>query len=311
MSMTKQNYNQFIELIKELDTIKDLLRWMVTQFESHKLFYGHGTDNAWDEAIALLLFYLKIPVENLGLVLDAKLLANEKQDLAEFIERRVKQRLPLPYITQKAWFADLDFYVDNRVLIPRSPIAELIKNSFEPWLQFDNDLNILEIGTGSACIACAIARYFLDNVTDNVHVDAVDISDPALAVAKINVEHHGLQDYISLIKSDLFSNIAAGKKYNLIVSNPPYVDAAEIEAMPAEFLHEPLNALAAGNDGLDLVRIILNEAANYLTDDGILIVEVGASRPALENAYPDISFLWLDFANGGEGVFLLTRDQLL
>lgn len=316
MPLEDQHYQEFT---KELQTIQDVLRWSVTQFNKNKLFFGHGTDNAWDEAIVLLTNFLKLSVENLANILDAKLTLNERTELYKALTLRINERVPLPYITHEAWYAGMAFYVDNRVLIPRSPIAELIANNLEPYLtgvtgvtgleiESNDKLDVLEIGTGSGCIACAVADHFIGQGLD-IKVDASDISTDALTVAKLNVENHELQSHITLIQSDLFNNLI-GKKYDVIISNPPYVDAPEMQNLPAEFLHEPRSALAAGEDGLDLVDIILKEAHNYLKPNGILIVEVGASRIALENKYPNVAFEWPDFANGGEGVFILTQEQL-
>ena len=317
MPLEDQHYQEFT---KELQTIQDVLRWSVTQFNKNKLFFGHGTDNAWDEAIVLLTNFLKLSVENLANILDAKLTLNERTELYKALTLRINERVPLPYITHEAWYAGMAFYVDNRVLIPRSPIAELIANNLEPYLtgvtgvtgleiESNDKLDVLEIGTGSGCIACAVADHFIGQGLD-IKVDASDISTDALTVAKLNVENHELQSHITLIQSDLFNNLI-GKKYDVIISNPPYVDAPEMQNLPAEFLHEPRSALAAGEDGLDLVDIILKEAHNYLKPNGILIVEVGASRIALENKYPNVAFEWPDFANGGEGVFILTQEQLV
>lgn len=308
MTLTEQDFNQFCN---ELSSIRDVLRWCVTKFDKNNLFYGHGTDNSWDEALVLLQFYLRLSMDNLEQVLDAKLTLSEKQELYGLIEQRVNKRLPLPYITNEAWFAGALYYVDQNVLIPRSPFAELIANNFQPWLNLDLDkeLYILEIGTGSGCIACAIADQLLQNGLD-ITIDASDISESALAVAKRNIHDYNLEQNINLIRSDLFNNIDSNKKYDLIISNPPYVDAVEMAQLPAEYLHEPRNALAAGEDGLELVDIMLSKAADYLTDDGILIVEVGASKPALEQKYPKVAFTWLDFINGGDGIFLLTKDEL-
>lgn len=301
--------NTIKQFCQDLITIKDVLRWSVTEFEKHELFFGHGTDNAWDEAVTLLLYFLKIPSDKLSLLIDAKLTLAEKQELHKLLERRIKQRVPLPYITNHAWFADMEFYVDENVLIPRSPLAELIRNDLQPWLNMKSDLTILEIGTGSGCIACALAEHFLEQDI-SVSIDATDVSEKALIIAGKNIANHGLAEYINLIKSDLFSNLG-NKKYDVIISNPPYVDADEMRALPAEFLHEPQSALAAGEDGLDLVDKMLSSAYNYLNDDGILIVEVGASQAALEAKYPEIAFTWIDFEFGGEGVFVLTKEELM
>ncbi len=299
-----------VEFRDELATIKDVLRWCVTKFEQNSLFYGHGTDNAWDEAVVLLMHYLRLSSESFAQVLDAKLTTSDKEYLYYLICKRINDKLPLPYITNEAWFCNMVFYVDERVLIPRSPIAELIQQGFRPWLTWDIEqgLRALEIGTGSGCIACAIVDYFLTEGSE-IQVDATDISNDALDVASHNIENYGFEQHINLINSDLFSNIG-NKKYNLIISNPPYVDADEMASLPQEYLHEPHGALAAGIDGLDLVKIMLKQAYNYLTDDGVIIIEVGISRVALEQMYPQVAFTWLDFVNGGEGVFLLTKQQL-
>lgn len=305
MPLNNQDFQQFCS---DLSTIRDCLRYCVSTFENNDLFYGHGTDNAWDEALVLLQYFTKLPVDKLELVLDAKLTLAEKQKLYKLIDQRVNQRVPLPYITNEAWFCDMGFYVDHNVLIPRSPIAELINNNFEPWLDLDKDVAVLEIGTGSGCIACAIAENFLEQGIE-VQVDASDISDSALKIAGQNVAEHELEDTVNLIKSDLFENIP-NKQYDLIISNPPYVDADEMTNLPAEYLHEPRMALAAGEDGLELVDIMLKQAQNYLNQDGVLIVEVGASKPALMEKYPEVEFIWFDFINGGDGIFLLSYDEL-
>lgn len=305
MPLTEQQHNEFCD---ELSTVADVLRWSVTQFENNDLFYGHGTDNSWDEAIVLLVHFLNIDSDNLPHILQAKLTNSERIEYFTLLEQRINQRVPLPYITNQAWFAGMDFYVDERVLIPRSPVAEAIRNNLQPWLTTSHDLEVLEIGTGSACIACALVEQFVhQNI--NINVDAVDISKDALEVAKINVSHHGFDTYINLIESDLFSNLDK-KSYDLIITNPPYVDQSEMDALPVEFTHEPRGALAAGDDGLDLVTKILEQSAAHLNNNGILIVEVGASQAALEAKYPNLAFTWIDFEHGGEGVFILTKEQL-
>ncbi len=308
MAITQQHFDDFMD---ELDTIKDALRWIVTQFEHSELFYGHGTDNAWDEALVLLQYYLKIPVHQLNLVLDARLTLAEKEDIYALLDKRINQRIPLPYITNEAWFADLDFYIDGRALIPRSPIAELIKQNFEPWLDLNTDnLNILEIGTGSACIPCAIVHHFNEHGL-NVRIDATDISPEAMEVAKINISDYGFNDTINLIQSDVFENIEPAEQYDLILSNPPYVDAVEMSLLPQEYYHEPQSALSSGKDGLDCVRKILESAPLYLKDGGSIIIEVGASQAALEQRYPQLPFTWIEFEKGGSGVFVLTKEQLV
>jgi ribosomal protein L3 glutamine methyltransferase len=291
----------------ELYTIRDYIRWAATLFASHPLFYGHGTDNAWDEAVSLILPSLHIPYEQIEVVQDARLTYAEKQTLAELIRQRCEQRIPVPYLTHQATFADLTFYIDERALIPRSPIAELIEQKFSPWIAEEQINRVLDLCTGSGCIAIATA-WHLDN--PDLMVDAVDISKDALAVAEKNVSQFELQEQVELIQSDLFSQLQ-GRQYDVIISNPPYVDAAEMAALPAEYRTEPSLALAAGADGLDIVHTILAQAADHLTEHGILIVEVGASAPALIEAYPDLPFIWLDFERGGEGIFLLHKADLL
>lgn len=291
-------------LAHELSTLRDYVRWAVSQFNAHGLFFGHGTDNALDEAVLLLLYALDLPHDIPEHLWSAHLTHDEKHFLLNLLQQRIEKRLPLAYLTHHAWFAGHEFYVDERVLVPRSPLAELIENGFAPWLGGDEIQHVLELGTGSGCIALAIALHLPD-----VLVDAVDISDDALQVAQLNVEKYHLQNQVNLIKGDLFSGLK-DTTYSLVISNPPYVDAKALAEMPLEYQHEPVLGLAAGDDGLDIVRKILQQASDYLTDDGILIVEVGASQVALEAAYPQLPFLWLDFANGGEGVFLLTKQQL-
>lgn len=291
---------------QELSSIRDYWRYAVSRFEEAKLFYGHGTDNAWDEAWFLILHCLNLPVDTqMNAVIDAKLTQAERKLILDKISLRVEKRLPLAYLTNEIWFAGLKMYVDERVLVPRSPIAELIQQQFTPWVEPENVLDILDLCTGSGCIAIAAAMAFPD-----AHVDAVDISKDALDVAKRNVETYHLENRLSLIQSDLLTALK-GKKYDIIVSNPPYVDEAEIKAMPVEFRHEPMLGLASGEDGLDATKKILKEAAKHLNPNGILVVEVGASQEALIEQFPDAPFTWLDFEKGGEGVFLLTHKDLL
>lgn len=288
----------------ELLTIRDYIRFATSLFNENVLFYGHGTESAWDEAIALVLHTLHLPHQILPHILDANLTQDEKERLYDLISRRIKERIPVPYLTHEAWFAGLPFYVDERVLIPRSPIAELIENQFEPWVDPLNLTNILDLCTGSGCIAIACASYLPDAM-----VDACDISDDALTVAKMNALRHHIEDHVTFYKSDLFKNIPP-KKYDLIVSNPPYVDAIEMAELPQEFHHEPKLALAGGQEGLDIVTDILAQAHAYLNPKGILIVEVGNSEAALIKKFPDMPFTWLEFERGGGGVFLLTKEQL-
>jgi ribosomal protein L3 glutamine methyltransferase len=289
--------------LTNLTTIRDFLRWAISRFNEAGLSYGHGTDSAWDEAVALILPTLHLPHDIDRSILDAHLTQAEREQIYKLIQRRISERLPVPYLTHQGWFAGLSFYVDERVLVPRSPIAELIENHFEPWIAADKVHAILDLCTGSGCIAIACAKVFPDST-----IDASDISADALAVAKINVLRHDVADQVTLHQSDLFSDLPQ-KKYNIIVSNPPYVDAADMAALPAEYLHEPNIGLAAGKEGLDIILKILKEAHRYLNPQGILIVEVGNSEYALAEKYPEIPFTWLEFQRGGGGVFLLTAEQ--
>jgi ribosomal protein L3 glutamine methyltransferase len=290
--------------LDELKTIRDMIRWAVSSFNEAGLYYGHGSETAWDEAVTLVLRALHLPHDVNQFVLDARLTSNERDNIQKLITRRINERIPLSYLIHEAWFASLPFFVDERVLIPRSPIAELIENEFQPWVDPDRMNNILDLCTGSGCIAIACAKAF-----PYADVDASDISNDALAVAKINVLRHGVEQQVQLIQSDLFNNLPP-KKYNLIISNPPYVDAEDMATLPVEYQHEPRLGLAAGADGLDYARRILQDALPYLQEDGTLIVEVGNSEFALTDLYPDIPFTWLEFERGGGGVFMLTAEQL-
>ncbi|WP_114833937.1 50S ribosomal protein L3 N(5)-glutamine methyltransferase [Aquicella lusitana] len=288
----------------ELKTIRDFIRYATSRFNETGLYYGHGTDNAWDEAVALVLHTLHLPHSINPAVLDAHLTQKEQTLLFELIEERVIKRIPVPYLTHEAWFANLSFYVDERVLIPRSPIAELIENHFEPWVIAEDVHHILDLCTGSGCIAIACAKAF-----PAAEIDASDISPDALAVAKINVLRHDVEDQVKLYESDLFASLPK-QKYDIIVSNPPYVSAEEMTTLPPEYLHEPKEGLLGGNEGLDFAVRILRHALEYLNPNGILVVEVGNSEFALAERFPDVPFTWLEFERGGGGVFLLTAEQL-
>jgi len=288
----------------ELLTIRDFTRYAVSRFQEAGLYYGHGTDNAWDEACYLIWHSLHLPYSLHNEVLDARLLQAEREKLYHLIQKRVKERLPLAYLTHEAWFAGLPFYVDERVLVPRSPIAELIENHFQPWLEVDKTQNILDLCTGSGCIAIACAKAFPD-----AQVDATDISPDALAVAKTNILRHHVEDQVTLHEGDLFKPLK-GKLYDLIVSNPPYVSVQEMQELPLEYQHEPQMGLVAGKQGLDFALTILNEAAQHLRPEGVLIVEVGNSEEALEETFPEVPFTWLEFQRGGGGIFMLTAEQL-
>lgn len=290
--------------LPELQTIRDFLRYATTHFNQAGLYFGHGTENAWDEAAALIMHSLHLPHDISAQVLDARLTAAERSKLLELIDLRVTKRIPLAYLTHEAWFCGLSFYVDERVLVPRSPIAELIAKQFQPWVNPERIHRILDLCTGSGCIAIAMAHAFPDAI-----VDATDISDEALAVAKINVLRHNVEDNVHLHKADLFDGLPP-QQYDLIVSNPPYVSQQEMIDLPDEYLHEPSLGLAAGQEGLDCVKRILIQAKSYLAPKGVLIVEVGNSEYALADAYPNLPFTWLDFEHGGGGVFVLTAEQL-
>jgi ribosomal protein L3 glutamine methyltransferase len=269
-----------------------------------RLFYGHGTDNARDEAFALVFHVMKLPHDSPPRVLRRLVGVRERQRIDDLLARRIEERVPLPYLTHESWFAGLPFYVDERVLIPRSPIAELIVNQFAPWIEPRRVHRVLDLGTGSGCIALACAKAF-----PRSHVDAVDIDEAALEVAAINRRRLRLTRRVRLIASDHFAALS-GSSYDIIVSNPPYVGAREMRGLPREYRHEPRHALASGNLGLDSVATILRSAARHLRPLGLLVVEVGNTERALMRAYPRLPFTWLDFERGGGGVFLLTREQL-
>ncbi|AFR04285.1 50S ribosomal protein L3 N(5)-glutamine methyltransferase [Pectobacterium brasiliense] len=292
------------EAVSELHTIQDMLRWAVSRFNAANVYYGHGTDNPWDEAIQLVLPSLYLPLDIPEDMYTSRLITSERQRIVERVIRRVNERIPVAYLTNKAWFCGLEFYVDERVLVPRSPIGELINNYFDEQLPKTPN-HILDLCTGSGCIAIACAQAFPE-----AEVDAVDISSEALAVTEQNIQQHGLEYRVTPIRSDLFRDLPA-IRYDLIVTNPPYVDEEDMSDLPQEFRFEPELGLAAGNDGLDLVRRILACAPDYLSDDGVLICEVGNSMVHLIDQYPDIPFTWLEFDNGGDGVFMLTQSQLV
>ena len=293
------------EIAKDLVTLRDLIRWGTSQFNAAGLSFTQGMPTAIDEAVYLCLSALHLPPDFSVEYFDCVLTMDERLNVLDLFEQRIIQRKPSAYITNEAWFAGMSFYVDERVLIPRSPIAELIQQQFSPWIYPDQVNTILDLCTGSGCIAIACAEAF-----EHAQVDASDISADALAVAEINRHHYGLEGRVNLIESNLFESIPS-KRYDVIVSNPPYVSEAEMEQLAAEFEFEPGSlALTAGKQGLDLVLPLLANAINYLTDDGILVVEVGYSQAALEKALPEVPFLWIDFEHGGEGVFMLTASQL-
>ncbi len=288
----------------ELKTIRDLVRWGASRFQQAGLTFGHGTDNAFDEALVLVAHALHLPLQFPQQYLAARVTAREREETVTLIRERIETRKPAAYLTHEAWFAGLSFYVDERVLVPRSPLAEWIERGFQPWLQPDSVQRVLDLCTGSGCIAIACAHAF-----EQAHIDAADISQDALAVARVNVERYHLQDWVRLVKSDLFERLG-GARYQLIISNPPYVSAEEMGALSEEHRHEPTLGLAAGSQGLDVVIRILAQAGQHLEPDGILVVEVGNSQQALAEAFPEVPFLWLDFERGGHGVFLLDVQQV-
>jgi len=288
----------------ELQTIRDLVRWSASRFGEAGLAFGHGTDNASDEALLLVRHALHLPVQFPDYFLASAVTADEREAVLELIARRIDTRKPAAYLTHEAWFAGMQFYVDERVLVPRSPMAEWIERGFQPWLEPDAVNLVLDLCTGGGCIGIACAAHF-----ENAHVDLVDISSAALEVASMNVEHHDLQDWVRVIESDLFDAIDA-QRYQLIISNPPYVPAAEMQQLADEFRHEPEIGLLADREGLDVVVRILAQAADYLDEDGILVVEVGNSQEMLVECFPDVPFLWLEFERGGQGVFLLEAAQV-
>lgn len=291
-------------LVSDLFTLRDYLRWVSSEFHLAGLHYGHGTDSAWDEAVALCLGALHLPWNIDPAVLEARLLPVERQRIIALARERITTRRPLPYLLGESFFAGHPFSVDERVLIPRSPIAELIEDGFAAWFPEEPPASVLDLCTGSGCIGIATARYL-----PTCEVALADISQDALAVARQNITRHAVGERVRAVESDVFSGLE-GRRFDLIVSNPPYVDARDLALMPAEFRHEPSLALGAGSDGLEIVRRILREAREHLTDEGWLIVEVGNSDRHVEAAFPDVPFLWLEFERGGQGVFALSAAEL-
>lgn len=294
----------FNEALDELQTINDMLRFLTSQFSAAELYFGHGTDNPWDEAVALVTYVLHLPPDIEKRVAECRLLRSEREAILTLASRRISERQPLPYLLNSAWFAGHEFYVDERVLIPRSPFAELLANKLEPYIS-EPPQRILDMCTGSGCIAIIAAITFPD-----AEVDAVDISTEALAVADENIHRHQLSDRVFPLPSDLFDELPA-EIYDVILANPPYVEDGEMDELPSEYQYEPALALAAGEDGLDLVRRLLREAPNHLSDKGVLFCEVGASWPNLEQCFPEVPFRWIAFSNGGDGVFEISRSELL
>ncbi len=296
----------FSEATRHLHTVRDCLRFTVSRFYQAKLFFGHGSTEAYDEAVYLILHTLHLPIDTLAPFLDAQLTPGELGEVLEIIRQRVEQRIPAAYLTRQAFLGEYSFYVDERVIVPRSFIAELLREQLSPWIADPEAIgSVLDMCTGSGCLAILAADAF-----PNARVDAVDLSPDALEVARRNVADYELGERITLIESDLFAGLT-GRRYDLIISNPPYVDAESVASLPKEYLHEPVLSLGSGQDGLDATRNILKHAANHLTENGILIVEIGHNRDVLEDAYPDLPFTWLDVSAGDQFVFMLHRNDLL
>ena len=302
------------DAIEELRTLGDLVRWGASCFQEAELTYGHGTDNALDEAFNLVRHALHLPHDLPSYMSSCNITKAERRKVVQLLTDRVMTRKPAPYLINEAWFGGLAFYVDERVLIPRSPISELIEAHFEPWIDHDRVFRILDLCTGGGCIAVACAMAFPE-----AHVDATDISDDALEVAAMNVERYELENQVQLIQSDVFDGLKSAQdvliegaklQYDIIVSNPPYVNAQDMDELTEEFKHEPPLALAAGQDGLDIVKRILQQAYEFLAPQGLLVVEVGNSYPELMELYPQLPFIWPEFVKGGHGVFVLTKEQL-
>lgn len=296
----------FEQATQHLQSVRDLLRFAISRFEEAKLFYGHGTQNAYDEAAYLLLHTLRLPIDRLEPFLDAKLLPQEIAAVVNILRRRVEERKPAAYLTQEAWLCDYRFYVDERVIVPRSFIAELLREQLQPWVDYPELIySALDMCTGSGCLAIMMAEAFPD-----AKIDAVDLSPEALAVARRNVDDYGLQDRIELVQSDLYHHLD-GRQYDLIISNPPYVNAPSMDELPAEYRAEPELALASGEDGLDAVREIIAAAPRFLAPQGLLIVEIGHNREELEASFPELPFTWLETSGGDGFVFMLQMEQLV
>jgi ribosomal protein L3 glutamine methyltransferase len=302
---TDMSTDLYAQAQAELSTLRDLMRFAVSRFNEAGLFFGHGTDNAWDEAAYLLLHGLRLSTGQFDPCLDARLTAGERAGALDLIRRRIAERLPAAYLTREAWLGDYRFYVDERVIVPRSHIAELLREQLSPWIGDPWAVGrVLDMCTGSGCLAILAAEAFPEAT-----VDALDISPDALAVARVNIENYGLEARVRAIESDAFAAID-GERYDVIVSNPPYVDAASMNALPEEYRREPRLALSGGEDGLDFARVLLARAGRHLAPDGILIVEIGNNKDALERAFPRLSFVWLDTSAGDRYVFMLRCKDL-
>jgi ribosomal protein L3 glutamine methyltransferase len=287
-------------------SVRDLIRYAVSRFNEHKLFFGHGSDNAWDEAVYLVLHALHLPPDQLEPFMDARVLPSEREKALSLIDLRCEHRLPAPYLTHEAWLQGYAFHVDQRVIVPRSPIAELLMNQLSPWIPDPYEvMSILDLCTGSGCLAIIAAHQFSE-----AFVDATDISKEALDVALINVAQHGLKDRLNLHHGSLFDPLPVSAQYDLIICNPPYVNAASMQTLPPEYRHEPSLALAGGDDGMDVVRTIIEQAPAHLRDDGLLIIEIGHERTFFKLAFPELEPVWLDTAEASDQILLLTKEQL-
>lgn len=289
-----------------LSSVRDLIRYGVSRFNEAKLFFGHGSDNAWDEAVYLVLFALHLPPDQLEPFMDARVLPQERERALSLIDLRCEQRLPAPYLTHEAWLQGFRFHVDQRVIVPRSPIAELLMNQLSPWIADPYEVTgILDLCTGSGCLAIIAAHQFPE-----AFVDATDISRDALDVAAINVAQHGMDDRLNLHHGSLYDPLPVAARYDLIISNPPYVNTTSMGKLPAEYRHEPRLALAGGDDGMDIVRTILEQAPAHLSDEGLLVIEIGHERAFFEAAFPELEPIWLDTAEASGQILLLSRGQL-
>ena len=295
----------FPEAAQSLITVRDCLRFAVSRFNQAGLFFGHGSSNAYDEAVYLVLHTLHLPLDTLDPFFDARLTPSERSEVLDIIRRRAEERIPAAYLTHEAFLGEYRFYVDERTIVPRSFIFELLQQRLSPWVEDPDSVNsMLDMCTGSGCLAILAAEAF-----PNARIDAADISPDALEVARCNVDEYGLNERIELVETNLFENLK-GRKYDLIISNPPYVDAESVASLPQEYLHEPKLSLGSGMDGLDATRKILQHAKEHLMDNGILIVEIGHNRDVLEAAFPDLPFTWLDVSAGDQFVLMLHKNDL-
>ena len=292
------------KLGQQLHTLRDYLRWTLSEMQRHQIYFGHGHVDAWNESLQLVFNAVDLPWDSSLELLDGRLIDEEKARLESFVYQRCLERRPLPYITGEAWFMGIPFNVDERVLIPRSPTAQLIETGFQPWLGDVDVERVLDLCTGSGCIGIACAAVF-----DQAEVDLVDLSAEALDVAETNIVRHELSDRVRTVQSDLFNNLE-GEIYDLIITNPPYVDQDDLDSMPAEYQHEPELALGSGPDGLDITRRILREAGRHLSEQGLLVCEVGNSEVHLMQAYPELPLIWVELEEGGNGVFVIDAPSL-